>query len=133
MRTLCMGNAWATVHVTSLCCGFNSFLWLQRQLAICREVGRPHEDMRTGHNADIRTNKLKRVVCDEMYAQELERYRTCDFVERSRRRPVGRAGGPSRVRTSGLGRAAVVGQTGRLRLRDCETVGCESRSTFYSR
>ena len=48
MRTLCMGNAWATVHVTSPCCGFNSFLWLQRQLAICGEVGRPHGDMRGG-------------------------------------------------------------------------------------
>ena len=48
MRTLCMGNTWATVHVTSLCCDFNSFLWMQRQLAICGEVGHPHGDMRGG-------------------------------------------------------------------------------------
>ena len=39
MRTLCMGNAWATVRVTGIGCGFNIFLWRQRQLAVCGEMG----------------------------------------------------------------------------------------------
>eukprot|EP01048_Picozoa_sp_COSAG05_P012184 COSAG05_NODE_1201_length_5537_cov_9.015447_3_plen_55_part_00 len=42
MHTLCMGNVWATLHVTSIGCGFNSFLWRQCQLAVCGEMGHPH-------------------------------------------------------------------------------------------
>ena len=34
-----------------------------------------------GCDADALTNELKRVVCDELYTREHEKYRSCDFVD----------------------------------------------------